>query len=100
MTNSQIKKLVQVLHMAQIFAYDENYEIKYYEVEEWEHFVSVVLEVGMKNDEGTYASVLCRDRVHLFIYKKGRIQYSTKKGKTRTLKRGESLLTISLAQKY
>ena len=54
----------------------------------------------MKNDEGTYASIVCRDRVQLFIYKKGRIEYPTRNGKTKTLKRNESLLTISLAQKY
>lgn len=101
MTNSQIKKLIEVLHKSEVFNYEKgSYEIKKYEVDENEFFVNVILEVGMKNDEGTYASIVCRDHVQLFIYKKGRIEYPTRKRKTKTLKRNESLLTISLAQKY
>lgn len=101
MTNSQIKKLVEVLHKSEVFNYENgSYEIKEYKVHENEFFVNVILEVGMKNDEGTYASIVCRDRVQLFIYKKGRIEYPIRIGKTRTLKRNENLLTVSIAQKY
>ena len=33
--------------------------------------VSVVMETGMKEDEGTMAAVLCRNRIHVFIGPKG-----------------------------
>lgn len=63
-----------------------------YEIKEWDAkllgygIVSVVVEVGMKNDAGTMASILCRDRFHVFIGKNGGMfQYvrRTKGGKSR-----------------
>lgn len=102
MTNSQIKTLVRVLHMAEVFSYAKGkYEIKRYEVNECEYFVSVVLEVGRINDEGTWGELIGRDRVHLFIGKRGGISYPVYGRKVSRVRLGscESLLTIKLAQK-
>ena len=54
-------------------------EIKVWEVDENEYFVSVIVEYGYKNDEGTMASIICRDRAHLFIGKRGGITYPVSK---------------------
>lgn len=54
-------------------------EIKEWEVEDWEYVVSVVVEIGGKNDEGTLAEYMCRDRAHLLIGKKGGIKYPVSK---------------------
>lgn len=103
MTNKQIETLVKVLKRANTLEFKKGeYEIKRYEVEECHYFVSVFLEVGQKNDEGTLASIICRDKVQLFIGKRGGITYpvKSKQGKyiTRRLERGQSLLIVSLAQ--
>ena len=51
---------------------DNRYEVKRKEVDEiTENTVSLVIETGLKGDEGTMAAILCRDMVHLFIGKKG-----------------------------
>lgn len=59
------------------------YEYKQFEVHDCKYFIAVVAEVGRINDEGTLASMLCRNRVHLFIGKRGAITYpvNTKDGK-------------------
>lgn len=57
---------------------------------EWKEFkhelldwgaVSLVMEIGMKNDEGKLSSLLCRYRVHIFIGRKGRLFAYGKGGK-------------------
>ena len=54
---------------------ENDYEIKYRQADQLtENIVSLVVEVGMKNDEGTYAALLCRDRIHVFIGKKGGVR--------------------------
>lgn len=100
MTNSQIKTLIKVLHMAEELNYKKgSYEIKEYEVTELEcGLVSVVLETGRKGDEGTLAELICRQRVHLFIGKRGGITYYDKNVKSKRLSPNECILTISLAQ--
>lgn len=100
-TNSQVKTLVKILHKAEELSFQKGkYEIKRYEVDELEcGLVSVVLEVGMIKDEGTYAAILCRDYVHLFVGKRGGISYFDKNIKRRNLTSGESLLSVSLKQK-
>ena len=63
------------------FFYDKDtYEVKKWEVEECKYFVSVAFEVGIKNDEGTLASIFCRDRGHLFVGKRGGLSYYNKRG--------------------
>ena len=78
MTDGQAKALCRVLKMAETFDFSHGkgeYEIKEYEVKDCEYFLSVVIETGMVGDEGTMASILCRNRVHLFIGKRGGITY-------------------------
>lgn len=98
-TNSQVKTLVKILHKAEELSFQKGkYEIKRYEVDELEcGLVSVVLEVGMIKDEGTWASIMCRDKVHLFIGKRGCITCYDKNEKIRRLAPNESLLKVSLA---
>lgn len=63
--------------------YDKNdYEIKKFEVEENEYFVSVYFVTGIKNDEGTMAGVLGRKHRHCFIGKNGGIIVPRRRGKT------------------
>ena len=67
------------------------FEIKRFEVEENKWFVSVVAEVGYVGDEGTLAEIFARDRVQLFIGKRGGMTYPVfKNGKysTRRFKKG------------
>ena len=73
MTNSQRNKINMIRSQAVNLHGDfsKNYEIKQWEVEEYETFVSLVVEVGMIGDENTYASIYCRDRLHVFIGKRG-----------------------------
>lgn len=54
--------------------YEEKYEWKEFKAEllEW-GAISVVMEIGMKNDEGKMSSIFCRYRVHLFVGRKGRL---------------------------
>ena len=73
MTKSQKDKIDMIRKQAVNLHGDfsKNYEIKQWVVEEYETFVSLVVEVGMIGDENTYASIYCRDRLHVFIGKKG-----------------------------
>ena len=73
MTNSQRNKINMIRKQAANLHGDfsKNYEIKQWEIEEYETFVSLIVEVGMIGDENTYASIYCRDRLHVFIGKKG-----------------------------
>lgn len=82
-TESQAKALCNILKLADKFDYSHGkggYEIKQYEVTWSEYFLSVVLEVGAVGDEGTLAAIICRDRVHLFVGKRGGITYPCMKG--------------------
>ena len=73
MTKSQEMKVNMIRKQAENLhhSYSSDYEIKQWEVEENEYFVSVIVEVGLKNDEDSLASILCRDRLQVFIGKKG-----------------------------
>lgn len=53
------------------FYNSDDYEIKQFEVEEFDGFVSLVIVTGCKNDEGTMAALLCRKYRHAFIGKRG-----------------------------
>lgn len=74
MTNQQEMKVNMIKSQAENLHSSNNYEIKRWEVEETEYFISLVVEVGMKGDEGTMASILCRDTLHVFIGKKGGVR--------------------------
>ena len=75
MTKSQKDKIDMIRQQAVNLHGDfsKNYEIKQWVVEEYETFISLVVEVGMIGDENTYASIYGRDRLHVFIGKKGGI---------------------------
>lgn len=73
MTDSQRNKIEMIRKQAVNLHGDfsKNYELKQWEIEEYDTFVSLVVEVGMIGDENTYASIYGRDRLHVFIGKKG-----------------------------
>ena len=73
MTNSQRNKINMIRKQAVNLHGDfaKNYEFKQWEIEEYDTFISLIVEVGMIGDENTYASIYCRDRLHVFIGKKG-----------------------------
>ena len=86
MTKEQKRTVNRIRRDAEYhFFYSEDYEFKKWEVTENEYFVSVVFVVGMKGDEGTLASIICRDRAQLFIGKRGGVTYPV----TKHLKNGE-----------
>ena len=60
----------------------DKYEVKEFDVKEYESFVSVYIVTGMKDDDGTLAAVLCRKYRHAFIGKKGGISYMNSKHNT------------------
>ena len=95
MTKMQERSIEKIRELAQELLLGENYEIKEFTINENEYFASVVVETGMKNDEGTYAQIFARERAHLFIGKRGGITYpvTTKSGKwVRRQFKGYSLL--------
>lgn len=59
---------IQMMHV------DDGHEVKRLSVTNLGRVVSVVVVVGMKNDEGTMAAVLCRKRGHFFIGRRGGIK--------------------------
>ena len=71
----KIRKLAETIHGHLA----DKYEIKKWQLEEFETFVSVIVVVGMKGDEGTMAEIFCRERAHLFIGKRGGITYPVSK---------------------
>lgn len=50
------------------------YEMKEFDVKDEGWFASVVAETGMKGDEGTAASILCRRRVHVAVGRCGGLE--------------------------
>ena len=79
MTNAQERALAKIEKLVKNGFYSDDMEIKKWEVNENEYFVSLVLEYGLKNDEGTLAEVFARDRAQLFIGKKGGVRYPVNK---------------------
>jgi hypothetical protein len=58
------------------FGDESNYETKTFKLDLSAEVksVSMVIEVGMINDEGTTAALICRDRAHFFIGPRGGIR--------------------------
>lgn len=79
MTKSQEQAVKRVRALVESELLSDDYEIKQWDVHENEYFVSLVVEYGLKNDEGTLASLIARDRAHLFIGKRGGIRYPVSK---------------------
>ena len=64
-------KQVSVIETIKAKMMNSHYEVKIEEVQDCGHFVSFVIEVGMFDDEGTMAEIICRNRRHFFIGKRG-----------------------------
>lgn len=79
MTKSQEKAVAKIKALVEKDLYSDDYEIKTWEVEENKYFVSVYVVYGMKNDAGTLAALIARDRAHLFVGKRGGITYLVSK---------------------
>lgn len=79
MTAAQERALKRIQKLVENEFYSDDYEIKEWDVKENEYFVSLVVEYGMKNDEGTYAEIFARNRAHLYIGKKGGVSYPVNK---------------------
>jgi hypothetical protein len=74
MTKSQEKAIEGIRKLVERDLRDSQ-EIKMWEIKEHETFVSVYVAYGLKNDEGTLAELLCRDKAHLFVGKRGGVTY-------------------------
>ena len=72
---SNIKKLAEKVHER----HADKYEIKRFDVDTNEYFADVVVEIGMKDDEGTMAEVFCRECAQLFVGPRGGITYPVSK---------------------
>ena len=77
MTRSQEVKLNMIRRDAEIMAseHHKDGEVKTFEVKEYDTFVSVYVVIGGKDDEGTMAAIYCREKVTLFIGKKGAVTF-------------------------
>lgn len=81
-TKQQAKAIEKIKRLAETLfgeRHADKYEIKQFDIDENEYFVAVVVEVGMKDDEGTMAEIYCRDRAQLFIGPRGGITYPVNK---------------------
>lgn len=86
MTNAQEKAVARIKYLALEHMYGktvDSYEFKRFEVNEYETFVEVITETGMKNDTGTMAEIFCRQHAQLFIGKRGAITYPVYNMKTK-----------------
>ena len=79
MTNSQKLAMERIKKLTNDLLYNDNHEIKKFEVTDCDYIMSVIVETGLKNDEGTLAAIVGRDRAHLFIGKRGAITYPVHK---------------------
>lgn len=60
----------------------DRYELKELRVEDMGNGrISIVVESGMKEDEGTMAAILCRDRIHVFMGKRGGLTRINERGR-------------------
>lgn len=75
----RIKRQVLVAHAGE--AHVDGYEVKEFTVEDFGWFVSLVVEVGLKGDEGTMASVFARTRRHIAIGRNGGVKLLNPKRK-------------------
>lgn len=101
MTRAQEIALKKIRKLTDGIMFGDEWEIKEWTVHENEYFVSVIVETGMKNDEGTLASVFCRERAQLFIGKRGGIRYPVYKKKYVERRfNGYSLLKVVIDQRF
>lgn len=55
------------------------YEVKKFDVTEYDKFIALYIETGMEGDDGTLAEIFCRYTAHLFIGRRGGITYPVHK---------------------
>lgn len=84
MTKKQMWAIQNLKRMAKSEMMTGREEFKEFKIDEYEHFVSLSMVIGLKDDEGTLAEVYGRDRALFFIGKRGAIRYpvDTKRGFT------------------
>ena len=78
MTQAQERKVEMIKKEIEreFFPMHRDPEVKKFDVEELDcGLVSLIAEVGGVDDEGTYAAIMCRERIHVFISKNGAITY-------------------------
>lgn len=74
---ARIKKLTETYYSEK---YRDNYEIKEWEVKETDYGKVIVrVEMGLKNDEGTLASIIGRDYTMIFIGVRGGMEVPSRK---------------------
>lgn len=61
----------------------DGHEFKRIEVKVYHGLVFLITEYGMKNDEGTMASVLCRDHRHVMVGERGQLRLMNAKRRGR-----------------
>ena len=85
-----VKKIKHYIEKHDLFNNDPKYEFKKFTVEETDYGTVIVYSVtGLKDDEGTMATVFCRTRRHIFIGVRGGLRsqrWDTKKKKSINLK--------------
>lgn len=62
---------------------ESSYEIKKLEVEKVGRLISVYIVIGGKNDEGTYAEIFARNKLHIFIGERGGLRAYTEDRRVR-----------------
>lgn len=75
-------------------AHQHKYEFKKLSVQVYSGFISVLLVVGMKEDEGTMAEIFARSRVHAFIHIRGGVRADGKVASTDRSKRMTGLFNV------
>lgn len=79
MTNKQEKAVEMLRREAKrsfFFGGEEKYEFKRFEVQEHElGYVTVAIETGLKDDEGTMAEVYAREYCYLFVGERGGVTW-------------------------
>lgn len=59
----------------------ERYEVKRWELKQLsERVMSVIIEIGLKDDEGTYAEIFSRTRAHVFVGPRGGVTWLRRGG--------------------
>ena len=104
MTRQQAWAITKIKDMikAEFFPCHREAEIKMFDVNENEYFVSVVFEVGGKNDEGTLAEIFCREHGQVFVGPRGGMTYPvfSKKFRKNTERQVKSLYSVYYDQNH
>lgn len=75
MTKAQEYAIDRIRRLVERHCKGVDLEVKQFEIDDCDYFISVSVVYGLPNDDGTLAQLLCRDRAHLFVGKRGGITY-------------------------